>query len=86
MLISRGSLPGWLSSGALVLGIVGYFFYERASDEKWMALEQQSFDRINDSLDDMNARMGRLEIELAEHRGRHAVGDHLPIPPRDRHP
>ena len=91
--ISRGSLPGWLSSGALVLGIVGYFFYERASDEKWMALEEQSFDAINERLSAIESNVGHIREAIAHHRGEHGLSPPrpareplAPYPPRDRHP
>lgn len=69
--VSRGSVPGWLSSAALVLGIIGYFFYERASDEKWMALEAKSFAAINEKLSTIEDRLASLRVEMAEHRGGH---------------
>ena len=71
--ISRGSLPGWLSSAALVLGVVGYFFYERASDEKWMALESKSFEGIERRLDTIEDRLAQVRAAVYIHQGEHAV-------------
>ena len=69
--VSRGSLPGWLSCAVIVIGIVGYFFYERASDEKWMALEDKQFEGITDRLSQIEGDLVAIRVELGEHRGHH---------------
>ena len=87
--VSRGSIPGWLSCAVIVLGIVGFFTYERASDEKWMALEDQSFAGIERRLDAIEHELIHIRGSVSEHRGAHnaaPVYEPLPYPPTDRHP
>ena len=81
--ISRGSLPGWLSSAALVLGIVGYFFYERTTDVSWRVAENLRFDSIDADLAALKNQLSHVRAAVSEHRGEHKP---LPHPPADRHP